>query len=360
VIFKILLFFLGLGVSPFLMAKRELISIDGSSTVYPLTEAVAEEFQTQKRGQIRVTVGVSGTGGGFKKFCRGQTMIQNASRPISPEEKLWCEKQGVTYLELPVAYDALVVIVHRENHWVSELSVEDLKTMWEPQKENPKTLWSQIQPHWPKRPLRLYAPGPDSGTFDYFTEAIMGQAKMSRSDFTASEDDNTIVQGVYRDKEALGYLGFAYYMANQDKLKAVRIIPPWEEKEKGAKAPPSPGVFPQAHTILSGEYKPLSRSIFIYVNSNTLKHNPLLQEFVLFFLNQASVLSHEVGYVPLPETTYTKGTFAVRELLRNHRLKAQNFLKTLEPLFVIPGFPEIQTFYEEFSPYEESSPRVWL
>ena len=199
------------------------IKIDGSSTVFPISEAFAEEFQIQKRGKVRVTVGVSGTGGGFKKFCRGETDMANASRPISVEEMEACRKAGVKYMEIPVAFDALTVVVNPANTWAKSMTVAELRKMWEPAAQGRITMWNQVNPKFPKEKLMLFGPGADSGTFDYFTEAINGKAKASRGDFTASEDDNTLVQGVENNKNALGYFGFAYYAAHKDKLRAVAI-----------------------------------------------------------------------------------------------------------------------------------------
>ena len=204
-------------------SKAQIIQIDGSSTVFPVTEAVAEEFQKSKKGKVKVTVGIAGTGGGFKKFCRAETDISNASRPILKSEIEDCKKSGVQFIELPVAYDALTVIINPKNDWVKSLTVADLKKMWEPGAQGKVTTWNQVRPEWPNSPLKLFGPGADSGTFDYFTEAIVGKAKSSRGDFTASEDDNVLVQGVANDRNALGYFGFAYYIENQAKLKAVAI-----------------------------------------------------------------------------------------------------------------------------------------
>jgi phosphate transport system substrate-binding protein len=278
-----------------LYAQRKFIKIDGSSTVFPLTEAVAEEFQTKYRGKIQVTVGVSGTGGGFKKFCRGQTDIQNASRPISDSERKQCRENGVTYIELPVAYDALAIVVNPKNNWIDAISVEQLQKIWEPDAQGKIKFWSDIKATLPKIPLNLYAPGSDSGTFDYFTEVIVGKAKSSRGDFTASEDDNTIVQGVSRDLGALGYLGFAYFQNNKNKLKALAI----QNKNSNKAIHPSPD------TVLSGQYKPLSRPIFIYVNLGSLKQKEHVDLFAQFYLDQAHTLSQEIQYIPLSEKIYS-------------------------------------------------------
>ena len=211
-----------LGLAPRL-AAAQIVTIDGSSTVFPVTEAVAEEFQKSKKGKIKVTVGISGTGGGFKKFCRGETDIQDASRPILKQEMAACKDSGVEYIELPVAFDALTVIVNPRNNWAPSMTVTELKKIWEPGAQGKITSWNQVRDKWPNSPLKLFGAGADSGTFDYFTEAITGKAKSSRGDFTASEDDNVLVQGVANDVNALGFFGFAYYAENTKKLKAVAI-----------------------------------------------------------------------------------------------------------------------------------------
>jgi phosphate transport system substrate-binding protein len=269
------------------------IKIDGSSTVFPISEAFAEEFQIQKRGKVRVTVGVSGSGGGFKKFCRGETDISNASRPISVEEMEACRKAGIKYMELPVAFDALTVVINPANTWVKDgvLTIADLKKMWEPAAQGSVTTWKQVRGEWPAEKLMLFGPGADSGTFDYFTEAVMGKAKASRGDFTASEDDNTLVQGVENNKSALGYFGFAYYVAHKDKMRAARI--------DGGKGPVAPSV----ENVINGTYSPLSRPLFIYVKDSAATR-PEVREFVQFMMTQGADLVTEVGYVPLPASAY--------------------------------------------------------
>jgi len=269
------------------------IKIDGSSTVFPIAEAVAEEFQIQKRGKVRVTVGVSGTGGGFKKFCRGETDMANASRPISVEEMETCRKAGIKYMEIPVAFDALTVVINPANNWVKDgvLTIADLKKMWEPSAQGRISTWKQVRAEWPAERLMLFGPGADSGTFDYFTEAVMGKAKSSRGDFTASEDDNTLVQGVENNKSALGYFGFAYYAAHKDKLRAVKI--------DGGKGP----VAPTVENVINGTYSPLSRPLFIYVKESSA-NRPEVREFVQFIMTQGADLVTEVGYVPLPKNAY--------------------------------------------------------
>lgn len=284
-------------------AHAQVIQIDGSSTVYPVTEAAAEEFQEAKRGKVKVTVGISGTGGGFKKFCRGEIDIGNASRPILKQEMEACKQAGIQYFELPVAYDALTVMVNPKNNWVSFMNMADLKKIWEPGAQRKITHWNQVRPEWPNARLKLYGPGADSGTFDYFTEAVVGKAKASRGDFTASEDDNVLVQGIANDRNALGYFGFAYYSENRDKLKAVAI-----DGGKGA-------VLPSAKTVEDGSYQPLSRPVFIYVSKKSAG-KPEVREFVEFYLKNASQLVKQVKYVPLPAKAYT----LAREHFQNSRL----------------------------------------
>ena len=277
-------------------AQAPIVKIDGSSTVYPVTEAVAEEFQKAKKQQIKVTVGISGTGGGFKKFCRGEIDVSDASRPILKKEMEDCKAAGIEYIELPVAFDALTVVVNPKNSFIKQLTVAELKKMWEPAAQGKITTWNQVNPAWPNQPLKLFGAGADSGTFDYFTEAIVGKSKSSRGDFTASEDDNVLVQGVSRDVNALGFFGYAYYAENKDKLKSVPIV------EKDGK----PAVEPSEKTVIDGTYQPLARPIFIYVNTKSLA-KPEVKEFVQYYLAQGAKLSKEVKYVPLPDRIYKAG-----------------------------------------------------
>lgn len=276
------------------LAQGKIVKIDGSSTVYPITEAVAEEFQKAKKNAIKVTVGISGTGGGFKKFCRGETDISDASRPILKKEMEDCKAAGVEYFELPVAFDALTVVVNPKNGFIRQLTLAEMKKMWEPAAQGKVTRWSQVNPAWPDQPMKLFGPGADSGTFDYFTEAVVGKAKSSRGDFTASEDDNVLVQGVSRDVNGLGYFGFAYYIENQDKLKAVPIV-----NEKGQ------AVAPSMEAVEKGSYSPLARPIFIYVNARSLAR-PEIREFTEYYMKNAAKLSQEVKYVPLPAKAYAQ------------------------------------------------------
>lgn len=266
------------------------INIDGSSSVYPITEAVAEEYRTD-HGDIRVTVGVSGTGGGFKKFSRGETDISNASRPIKKSEIEAAASNGIEFIEVPVAYDGLAIVISPENKFVDHLTVEELKKMWEPAAQGKINSWKQIRQSFPDVPLRLYGAGTSSGTYDYFTEAIVGKAKSSRGDYTASEDDNVLVQGVSTDKGGLGFFGLAYYEENKSKLRLVGV--------DAGKGP----VFPTDSTVRSGVYAPLSRPEFIYINAHSAG-SAVVQDFVRFYMEQAPKLVKEVGYVPLPAEAY--------------------------------------------------------
>jgi phosphate transport system substrate-binding protein len=255
---------------------------------------MAEEFQIAKKGAVKVTVGISGTGGGFKKFCRGEIDISEASRPILKKEMAACKEAGIQYIELPVAYDALTVVVNPKNDFIKSMTVAELKKMWEPAAQGKIKTWKQVNAAWPDKPLKLFGAGADSGTFDYFTEAIVGKSKSSRGDFTASEDDNVLVQGVSGDAGAIGYFGYAYYEENQDKLRAVPIV------EKAGK----PAVSPSPQTVMDGTYQPLSRPMFIYVNASAAAFKPEVKEFINFYLKNAPELVKEVKYVPLPPHEY--------------------------------------------------------
>jgi phosphate transport system substrate-binding protein len=268
-------------------AASSYIKVDGSSTVYPITEAVAEEFQKENKN-VRVTVGISGTGGGFKKFCRGETDISNASRPIKASEIALCKENGIDYIEIPVAYDGLAVLIHPDNDWAVTMTPAQLKAIWEPGAQGVITRWNQIRNDWPNEEIALFAPGTDSGTYDYFTEAINGKAGASRGDVTSSEDDNVLVYGIAENKNALGYFGLAYYEENKDKLKAVAI-----DNGRG-------GIIPSAETVNNGSYTPLSRPIFIYVSKAATKKAEV-KSFVDFYIANTAELSAEVGYVALPD-----------------------------------------------------------
>ena len=274
---------------------RGTVAVDGSSTVFPVTEAMAEEFQKATGGGVRVTVGISGTGGGFQKFCNNETDISDASRPISSREIQACQANGIQFVELPVAFDGLSVMVSPRNTFVDCMTVSELKKMWQPEAQETITTWNQIRPEWPNQPFRLYGAGSDSGTFDYFTDAINGREKASRGDYTASEDDNVLVQGISTDPNALGYFGYAYYAENQDRLKLVAI-----DAEKGGGC-----VRPSPETISGGTYQPLSRPIFVYAKRASLD-KPEVREFLRFYLDPQNAEQYigQVGYIPFPAQTY--------------------------------------------------------
>lgn len=264
------------------------IQIDGSSTVFPLSEAVAEGFQQQTQGRVRVTVGESGTGGGFRKFCRGETHISNASRPISTSEMATCRAAGIQYVEIPVAFDALTVVVHPSNP-VRSMTVAELRRVWEP--NSTINNWRQINPSFPDMPLVLFGAGTASGTFDYFTEAVVGRSRASRTDYTPTEDDNVTVQGVSSNPGGMGYFGLAYLHENQSRLRGLAI-------DNGAGP-----IEPNVQNAENGSYAPLSRPMFIYVNAAALRR-PQVQQFVQYFVNNAGRYSTQVGYIPLPANAY--------------------------------------------------------
>jgi phosphate transport system substrate-binding protein len=266
------------------------VKIDGSSTVYPITEAVAEEFMAVQP-DVKVTIGLSGTGGGFKKFGRGETDINNASAKISEKQIALCKENNIDFVELMVAYDGLAVLVNPQNTWVDKLTVAELKMIWEPEAQGKITKWNQIRPEWPNEEIHLYGAGVESGTYDYFTEAIVGKAHSSRGDYTGSEDDNVLVQGIAGDKFALGFFGLAYYEENKDKLKLVPV-------DNGTGA-----ITPSMETVMNGTYAPLSRPLFIYVNSVAAKRNEVIS-FVNFYMDNAPELTKAVGYVPLQPDQY--------------------------------------------------------
>jgi phosphate transport system substrate-binding protein len=280
------------------------IKIDGSSTVYPITEAVAEEYR-EVQPDVKVTIGISGTGGGFKKFGRGETDISNASRLIKDSEIELCNENNVSYIGLEVAYDGMAVIVSPENTWVTSISVEELKKIWEPAAQNKIKKWNQIRTGWPDKEIHLFGHGTASGTYDYFTEVIVGKSGSSRGDYTASEDDNVLVQGIKNDKYALGFFGLAYYEENADVLKLVAV--------NNGNGP----VLPGKETVLAGQYTPLSRPIFIYVNSKAID-KPEVVDFVNFYLNQVKKLSGEVGYIPLQDSKYEEVKSRFADYVKKH------------------------------------------
>lgn len=283
-----------------------VIGVDGSSTVFPISEAVAEEFA--KTGTGRVTVGMSGTGGGFEKLCRGEIPVIGASRPIKPEELDACRERGIAFVELPVAYDGISVIVHPHADWIDAITVDELRTIWAPEAQDRVMRWSDVRPGWPDAELHLFGAGVDSGTYDYFTLATVGTEHASRGDYTSSEDDNMLVQGVAADKLALGFTGYAYYFENQDKLKLV----PVDDGEPGNGAGP---IAPSLQSVLGGTYQPLSRPIFLYVTDSALARAEV-GAFVDFYLQQCPKLAREVGYMPLPDEAYriVRARFEARTL----------------------------------------------
>ena len=280
---------------PGITADSALIVADGSSTVYPISEAVAEEFQKVNPGS-KATIGISGTGGGFKKFCTGETDISNASRPIKPTEVELCTQNKVEYIELPIAYDGLAVIANPRNDWADCVTVAELKKMWEPEAQGRVAKWSHVRAGWPDNDLHLFGPGVDSGTYDYFTEAIVGKEHSSRGDFQSSEDDNTLVQGIGADRSALGFFGYAYYEENKSKLKLLGVDDGKDENGKGC-------IKPSRETVEKGQYQPLARPLFIYVKKQSAGR-PEIQKFISFYLEKGPALVGEVGYIALPADAY--------------------------------------------------------
>ncbi len=268
------------------------VKIDGSSTVYPITKAVAEAYKGANKDAAEIDVKFSGTTAGFRAFCEGKTDISDASRPIEKAEIAMCNRNNIRFLELPIAFDALTVVVNPSNNWAKSLTTEELKRMWEPSADGKVKSWNQIRPDFPDAPLNLYGAGTDSGTFDYFTKAIVGEERASRLDYVKTEDDEITVQGVEQDPNALGYFGLAYYEANARKLKAVPI-----DSGKGA-------ILPTRQTVERAEYQPLSRPLFIYVNLGTMQKSPALENFVEFYLKNAPAIVSKVGYIPLPGEGY--------------------------------------------------------
>ena len=282
-------------------APAALITLDGSSTVFPIAEAVAEEFGKANPNVRTPTVGISGTGGGFQKFCRGETDISNASRPIRPAEIEACKTAGIEYIEMPIAYDGIAIVVNPKNTWANSITVAELKTMWAPEAQGKIARWNQIRPSWPNREIRLFGAGVDSGTYDYFTEATVGKEGASRGDFTSSEDDNVIVQGVASDELALGFLPLAYVEENRERLK---VVPVDDAKADNGAGP----IAPSAETVRGGTYQPLSRPLFIYVTRKAADR-PEVQQFVEMFFSRDDLV-REVGYIEL--------TPQIHELARKH------------------------------------------
>jgi phosphate transport system substrate-binding protein len=273
-------------------ASNKSIIIDGSSTVYPITKAVADQYKEKKQPSVDVSVNFSGTTAGFRDFCAGKTDISNASRPIRTDEIEACNRNNIRFIELPIAFDALTVAVNRENTWINSITLEELKKIWEPSAQGKITKWSQVRSGLPDKPLNLFGAGKDSGTFDYFTEAVVGEEDFSRSDYVASEDDDTLIQGVSQDPNALGYFGLAYYEKQASNLKALAI-----DSGKGA-------ILPSRETVLQSTYQPLARPLFIYVNAQKAQSNKSLQRFIEYYLGNAQAIVQEVGYIPLSDEHY--------------------------------------------------------
>jgi phosphate transport system substrate-binding protein len=310
------------------MAQTKTIAIDGSSTVFPVSEAIAEEFQKSTRGQVRVTVGISGTGGGFKKFCRGETDISNGSRPILKSEIEECKKAGIDFIELPLAFDALTVAVSPKNTFIGEcIAVPVLKKIWEPAAQGKVMTWRDVNPAWPDQKMSLFGAGSDSGTFDYFTEAIVGKAKASRGDYTASEDDNVLVQGIEKDPNSLGYIPYAYYAPHAKQMKALAI-----DGGKGC-------VMPSTEAVQKGIYNPLGRPLFIYVSRKSAD-KPEVQQYIEFAMTKGASLVAEVKYLPLPQAAYDTAL----KHFRNRRVGS-----------VFGGEPEVGVSIEELMRRETKS-----
>lgn len=294
---KILLFILGLTLIASCAKKKDdsSVKVDGSSTVFPISEAVAEEFENDNRA-IHVIANASGTGAGFKKFIRNEIDITGASRPIKESEDKDCAAHNIQYLEIPIAYDGLAIVVSKENTWVDFLTCDELKKIWEPAAKNKVTHWDHVRSGWPHKKINLYGAGTESGTFDYFTEAIVGEARSCRTDYTASEDDNGLVSGVAGDKYSLGYFGYAYFYENQDKLK---LIPIDDKNDENGKGP----ISASNETIVNGTYQPLSRPLLIYINKKSCERKEVYS-FVNYYIDNATILVPETGYIPLSPEAY--------------------------------------------------------
>lgn len=275
-----------------LAAETQVIKIDGSSTVYPISLEAKKRYQRRNKN-AEISVEFSGSGGGFRKFCAGETDINDASRPINGTEMEDCAAAGIEYLEVPIAYDAITIVVHPNNDWAETITVEELKKLWRPEAERQITQWNQIRRNWPNRPIKLFGPGLDSGTFDYFTEVIVGKPGASRTDFTDSEDDDELVERISNEPEALGYFGIGYYVKNWEELKAVAV-----DSGEGP-------VYPTVDALRSVKYKPLSRPLFLYINTESLQNKPDLQSFVEYYLQDVKNWVPFIGYIPLSDRVYT-------------------------------------------------------
>lgn len=279
----------------------EPITIDGSSTVYPISKAVADEYM-EKHPEVSIHVDFSGTTGGMRKFVTGEIDIADASRPITTEEIAEAKKNGVEFIELPIAFDALTVVVHPENSWAKDIGVSDLIKIWSKEFEGKETKWSDIRPDWPDKPIALHGPGADSGTYDFFIEAVLGEDGVKRSDYHASEDDNELVEGVAADPNALGYFGYAYFVENEDRLRALSVS--WDVDPKTGEKRKWPAIAPSGAAVLRGHYVPLGRPLFLYVNKARLLANPTLRSFLEHYLADDRNEIRETGYLPLSEVAY--------------------------------------------------------
>jgi len=275
--------------------QPSVIKIDGSSTVYPVSEAVAEDYNKVKP-DVKVTIGISGTGGGFKKFINKEIDIADASRPIKTVEAHKCDSLGIKYIEVPFAYDGIAIVVNPKNTWVDKITTDELKTIWDASSQGKIMTWNQVRKSWPNKPLKLFAPSTDNGTFDYFTEAINGKAQQSRGDYTASATPNMLVQGIANDENALGYFGLAYYSNNKDKLKLIPVVNSKDSANATA-------ILPSAETVENGTYKPLSRVLFVYVNTDAYAR-PEVKDFLTFYLQDVPKIISDVGYFPLQNDLY--------------------------------------------------------
>lgn len=276
-----------------LVHAQPVIKIDGSSTVYPVTKIAADQFEVMKKNTVKIAMEISGSGGGFKKMCRGEIDIANASRPIQKKELLECKNAKVQFIEIPIAFDALTVVINPHNTWSKSLTVTELNKIWGPSAQGKITRWNQINPAWPAEEISLYVSDRDSGTFDYFTEAIVGKAKSSRNDFNKSRNDIALAEDIANNKNALGFLGFAYFLENQNKVKAVAV-----DNEKGNGA-----VLPSVDSVENGAYQPLSRPVFIYVNAKSAEKQEV-HEFITYYLKNGILITKEAGLFPLPPRAY--------------------------------------------------------
>lgn len=283
--------------------KANLVRIDGSSTVFPITEAITEKFYAANPS-YKVVVGVSGTGGGMRKLLRGEIDVCNASRPISPEEQEQFSKQGIELLEFPIAHDGIVVVVHRQNNWAQHISMRELQRLWQTSSQGEKTLWSDLRSGWPNKPVVLFGAGPSSGTYDFFTAAVNGRARSGRGDYAFSENDNILVSGVAGEPNALGYVGYGYYAENSDRLKALAVVDDFNEKKAA--------VAPTLANITNGQYSPLSRLQYLYVRRTALKQ-PAVVAYLRFYNSEVRQLRDLTGFIALEDAAYDQWQLQLEE-----------------------------------------------